>query len=163
MRYFIFLTSLLFLCVFAGCGGPFPIKMTFTSDGKPLGTARISLIPDPSQRKQHPASGTTDADGSVVLKSGGEDGVYTGKYTITVSKTVEEWKPSDEQIAALKKKGINSKPHNIVGLVAEKYTRADFSDLKIEISYFSEKEFTFDLKGAKSVTVKQPAEESPAK
>ncbi|MDR3182909.1 MAG: hypothetical protein LBT89_08340 [Planctomycetaceae bacterium] len=161
MRLIVCLVILSVLGSFTGCGGPFPVKMTFTLDGKPLDAAGVSLVPDNSQTEQHPANGKTGTDGTVTFKSGTGDGVYAGKYTVTLTKQTEDWgkngKPSDEKIAALKAKGINVKPHT-VSIVPEKYTKADWSDLKIEISYFSDKEFTFDLQNRKAAAKKQPAE-----
>jgi hypothetical protein len=138
------------ISVFAGCGGPFPVKMTFTLDGKPLGDATVALAPDTNDPTEspHPAEGKTLADGTVTFKSSIEDGVYAGKYIVTVKKTEEDWgkkgKPSEERIASLKAMGISIQPQ-IKNIVPDKYATSSRSDLKVSIGYFSEKTFSFDL------------------
>ena len=99
MRTFITLLSIVSITFLSGCdsGPPRPadlptlhrVTLTITQEGTPLAEADVVLTSTMPQTYSL-ASGTTDANGVVLLRTYGFDGVPAGRYTITVSKVAIE-------------------------------------------------------------------------
>lgn len=89
------------LCVLAlavGCGKKLPdgmpklqkVQLTFVQEGAPLDKASIKLVSEDASM-QWTVGGSTDASGSVVLRTHGEYvGVPAGKYKVCVTKFENE-------------------------------------------------------------------------
>ncbi len=64
----------------------YPVKLTFTQEGKPLAGASVFLVSEAEQSRRWGCGGLTDAAGVIHLRTYGKyDGVAAGKYKITVS------------------------------------------------------------------------------
>jgi hypothetical protein len=69
-----------------GCGpGLSKVECKVTLDGEPVAEATVNFMPEDKGGLQ--ASGMTDAQGMVTLKTGDKEGVRAGKYKVFVSKT----------------------------------------------------------------------------
>jgi len=139
-------------CLLFGCGSPrtYDVQITFTLDGEPLAEAAVALLS--VQENGTSAVGITDENGEVVFKATEVDGtstggIATGSYIVTVSKTAEERKLTNNEIRALAEAGIQYSP-DIVELIPEKYTRRDTSDLRVRIGYWHSMALTLDLHSA---------------
>lgn len=78
----------------SGCSEPkpdgmpelYPVKLTFTQEGKPLVGASVLLVPESEELRRWGCGGLTDASGVIHLRTYGKyDGIAVGKYKITVS------------------------------------------------------------------------------
>ena len=106
---FFCLLSLVFTCVFSGCGGKpsydlVPVSGRVTLDGQPLANARVNFQPGPGQTNPGPgSSGVTDAEGRYVLSVTSEsdtEGAVPGKHMVTISTTSNEEAANDAAPAA---------------------------------------------------------------
>ncbi|GHT19630.1 hypothetical protein FACS1894189_8520 [Planctomycetales bacterium] len=140
------------------------MQITVTLDGKPLEGAAVAVLPTKESTEARDAAGTTDTEGKAVLKSGVDLGLYPGTYTIMLSKKEQiGTPPSEEQLKAFAEKGIRYKPR-MKEIVPNKYTNREFSDLKVEVSFWRNrlgrvKELTFNL--VSNAEVKKKAEPVP--
>jgi hypothetical protein len=112
---------------FAGCSNKpanslVPVSGKATVNGKPLAIGHVSFRPDAAQGNGslHHPNGSFDANGNYVLMTGGEEGAPPGWYKVLVF--------ADENQAA----GVVH-PHMPKWAIAEKYTREDTTDLKVEV------------------------------
>jgi hypothetical protein len=143
-------------CLIFGCGSSklYDIRAVVTLDDNPLAEAEVVLL---SVLTHVPsASGITNTAGEVTFKTNEADGVLSGSYIVTVSKTVDEKRLSNDEIRALAEIGIRYKTQRIE-LVPEKYTRSETTDLKIKIGYWQPEEWTLNLQSKKPPL--QPAEQ----
>ena len=136
-------------CLIFGCGSPrtYDVQITVTLDGEPLEEAMVMLLP--VQNSDVQITGITDAEGKVTFNTDETDdtdvdGIVAGSYIVTVSKTAEERKLSNNEIRALAEAGIRYSP-DIVELIPSKYTSRDTSDLRIRIGYWHSNVLTLDL------------------
>jgi len=76
----------LLLLPLGGCGGRglVPASGKLEIDGKPLGSAVITLLPD--GKNLQPAVGRSADDGSFVLKTGNDPGALPGRYKVLIAK-----------------------------------------------------------------------------
>ncbi|MGL6197276.1 MAG: hypothetical protein ACRC2T_20890 [Thermoguttaceae bacterium] len=134
MKLRLFLTiSVLFILSFTfGCGPKLPdglpklhkVQLKFTQEGAPLEKATITLIPQ--QTLPWAIGGSTDASGSVTLKTHGKyDGVPEGKYKITVIKF-----ESEGELPTMANPNSTIQTFNVVDT---KYATPDSTDLEIEV------------------------------
>jgi hypothetical protein len=139
------LALLLCSCVIFGCGSPksYNVQAVVTLDDKPFAEAQITLLSIWDGGTS--ASGMTDSEGKVTFKMDEIEGVVSGTYIVTVSKTVEERTLSNNEIRALAELGIRYSPQ-MIELTPEKYTRRATSDLKIKVGYWASKQFSFELR-----------------
>ena len=135
-------------CLIFGCGSPtYDVRAIVTLDGEPLVEAEVVLL---SVRENGVSiTGITDTEGEVTFTTDEIAGVVAGSYIITVSKTVEERKLTNNEIRALAEAGIRYSP-DIVELVPQKYTRRETSDLRVRIGYWHSNEWTLDLQSEQS-------------
>ena len=98
------LLSLVFTCVFSGCGGKpsyelVPVSGRVTLDGQPLANARVNFQPTRDQANPGPgSSGVTDAEGHFVLALSSESetpGAVPGKHMVTISTIANEEAAND--------------------------------------------------------------------
>lgn len=87
-RCLLLLACLVIVVLPTGCGKrrPVPVQVTgqVTLDGKPVGAAAVTLMPEGGGR---PASGATDASGAFKLSTfTAGDGALPGDYTAVVTK-----------------------------------------------------------------------------
>jgi len=134
-------------CLLFGCGNPrtYDVQITFTLDGEPLAEAAVALLS--VQENGTSAVGITDSEGIVSFSTGEIAGIVAGSYIVTVSKTAEERKLTNNEIRALAEAGIQYSP-DIVELIPEKYTRRDTSDLRVRIGYWHSMALTLDIHSA---------------
>ncbi|GHT40957.1 hypothetical protein FACS189443_2040 [Planctomycetales bacterium] len=142
------LILVVFVCLLTGCGGLYPAKIALTLDGKPLENAAVELVPKNKNPKCQPEKSKTDAEGLATFQTGGKDGVYSGEYTITVSKRITLKNFSDAEIKAMQSTGIILR-NRVVSVVDEKYTDPEKSGLTVKFGYWSQNEFLFDLQKPK--------------
>jgi len=82
--------------VLVGCGSGdetsriklVPVSGTVSFNGKPLGEALVSFVPDESNEKSTPGGDSTGPSGNYKAMYRGRSGLAPGKYKIVVSKTV---------------------------------------------------------------------------
>lgn len=92
-----------------------------TLDGKPLPGASVTFYPEgPGQA----AACTSDAQGRYRPETGNNQGVYNGKYTVTVTKL---------DIPNTGGKELGLAPESRKNLVPAKFASKDSSDLKFEV------------------------------
>jgi hypothetical protein len=161
MKYFVFIFCALF---FFGCSRNnslppdlpklYPCRITVMQDGKPLSDASVTLLANDKSVLYNSASGMTNSNGIVSLRTYGVDGVPTGNYKITVSKHVEEGATEYTDVSGLKqtKNGI------WYSLIESKFVTEETTPLEIEITA-GKNEKIIDV--GKSVHEKQSA--SPIK
>jgi hypothetical protein len=83
-------------CLLAGCGSGDETESyslvsasgTITHNGKPLEGAQVVFTPDPGNKPNTPAQGSTGPDGKYSLAYRGRPGVALGKYQVDVQKQV---------------------------------------------------------------------------
>ena len=141
------LSLLIIGCLFSsGCGDPsrpkdlpklYPVKLTFTQEGKPLENAMVVLKNvDPSFKWSVMA--TTDATGLADIVSHGQFfGAPEGQYKITVIKEVQEsakgLTPQDENVdpaASVYSRGMIT----VYTLVEKQYTTEETTPIEITVS-----------------------------
>jgi len=90
MRFSFFITLMLSVTFFIGCGGaqknPYGtvhIEGTVTLDGVPIEGANINLNP---RDGEYSAGGLTDAKGKFTVNTGGFSGAKPGEYDVTFNK-----------------------------------------------------------------------------
>jgi len=144
--------------LFTGCGETtpkdlpklFPVKLTFTQDGKPLTGAMVSLQ-SKDESVQYGSGGLTDAGGTVILQTHGKyAGVPKGTYTISLSKTESVRTGPWDQIPKEEAAGLTFIEQNRSKLKQEefhvippKYRTADTSDFTLSVEGKTDK--TFDV------------------
>lgn len=86
-RFLLILLGLGSCLAFAGCGRPamVPAQGTITYRGYPVTNGIIVFAPDPDSNRGPLAIGRIREDGSFVLYTGDNPGVYPGTYRMTVS------------------------------------------------------------------------------
>ena len=141
---------LFFCCLVVGCSSSrlYDVRAVVTLDDKPLAGAEVSFFLVRNNTKS--AVGVTGEDGQVTFKTAEADGVLPGTYVVTLSKTVEESRLSNNEIRALAEVGVPFRP-KVTEFVPEKYTRCETSDLKVKIGYWSSKNLTFPLRSEKTL------------
>jgi len=139
------LSALLCCCLLVGCGEPqlYDVWAVVTLNGEPLAEAEVMLLP--VREGGVSAFGVTDAEGMVVFKAGERVGGFSGTYIVTVSKTTEERRLTNNEIRALAEAGIRYRP-SMVELVPERYTCREMSDLRVRIGYWRSRDWVFDLR-----------------
>ena len=159
-KYFslIYLCVLGGLCFFAfGCGPKYPpgmpklypVKLTFTQEGKPLELASVMLYPEDSGMTWG-VGGSTDNSGVVTLKTHGEfNGAPAGKYKVCVRKFLMEG-----ELPTLANPG--APPPVDYELVDQQYKQPNTTPLTIEIKAGSNSFEPFDLGEAIKERVKKP-------
>jgi 5-hydroxyisourate hydrolase-like protein (transthyretin family) len=157
MRYFLFAFCALF---FFGCSRNsdlpqdlprlYPCQITVIQDGKPLTDASITLLAKDKSLQYNSASGMTNSNGIVYLRTYGVNGVPTGDYKITVSKRIEEGATEYIDVSGLKQ----TKEGTWYSLVELKFVFEETTPLEIEITA-GKNEKTIDV--GKSVHEKQSA------
>lgn len=74
----------------SGCGddGPrlVPVKGTVTINGKPLGEADLTFVPDPSNKDVTPGADRTGPEGNYMARFNARTGLAPGKYKVLISK-----------------------------------------------------------------------------
>ena len=154
------LCLLLCCCLIFGCGSPrtYDVRIVVTLDGEPLEGATVVLLP--VRENDASMTGITDMNGEVTFNTDDNTdentddnadtadtnvgGIVAGSYIVTVSKTVEERRLTNNEIRALAEAGIRYNP-DIVELVPLRYTRRDTSDLRMRIGYWRSNVLTLDL------------------
>lgn len=123
------------LAMAIGCAGgeaqPIPINGTvlFRDGGVPHGEISVIRL-EPLAAGARAAIGDIHEDGTFELSTvGGTKGVLPGKYKVTL-KVSKTYRP----------------PH--VSLVAEKYDKAETSDIEVDVSETSPKSLNFEVDGA---------------
>ena len=142
---------LLCCCLMFGCGSPrtYDVQFAVTLDGEPLEEATVVLLP--VRDNDGSVTGVTDAEGNVTFNTDEIAGItiVAGSYIVTVSKTAEERRLSNNEIRALAEVGIRYSP-DIVELIPSKYTHRDTSTLKVRIGYWHPNVVTLDLRSEPS-------------
>ncbi|MCL2006308.1 MAG: carboxypeptidase-like regulatory domain-containing protein [Planctomycetaceae bacterium] len=138
MRTIISLLFIVAIPFLSGCdtGPPRPadfptlhrVTLTITQAGTPLEGASVTLTSKTPQAYST-ASGTTNAEGVVVPRTYGFDGVPAGEYTVSVSKTAIEG--GTEQMAG---NALITVGGRIYQYVAADYLTAGTSPLSLDIS-----------------------------
>jgi hypothetical protein len=62
-----------------------PVKGTVTLNGKPMGNAQISFVPDPGNKKSTAGGDTTGPEGNYMARFKGRSGLAPGKYKVTIA------------------------------------------------------------------------------
>lgn len=122
-----------------GCGGGerlpplLPVEGTVKMNGKPLVSAELSFIPDPSNKDVTLGSAFTADDGTYKVRFLSKTGLAAGKYVVTVrkseindmSKVPEEMKndPGQLELMGLTKPALN-----------DRYSSAEKSPFRIEVA-----------------------------
>jgi hypothetical protein len=146
--------------VFTGCGKNdsrpkdlpplHPCTVTITQDGKPLDGAVVQFAAVDAENKKYQASSMTDAEGHVVMKTYGFDGVPAGKYKVCVWKTVVEGVTSHQNSDGEMVDTVGTEYKT----VEPQYADAKTTPHEIEITGKEKKvEQTFDV--GKAVKIKQ--------
>lgn len=78
-----------------GCGGAsgpklVPVDGVVLVNGKALGDATISFVPDPSNQEVTPGSGFSAEDGTFKARHNGRFGLALGKYQVLISKKASD-------------------------------------------------------------------------
>lgn len=138
--------TLLAACL-AGCGGGsngpqlHPVTGTVTFQGAPVGSARITFIPEKSGGI---ATAMSDSSGKFIMKTGGEAGVAAGSCKVTVALSdagakggdglAIDMKPEDMQKLAMEGKLTNALQNAAKGsLLPAKYNKIDSTPLTVEV------------------------------
>jgi len=99
MRTILFLSICTALLLQAGCGGDhgrpadlprlFPVSITITQENQPLEGATVTVV-SKTPSKYGTSSGTTNASGTVTLRTYGFNGVPAGEYAVMVTRVGDE-------------------------------------------------------------------------
>lgn len=111
----------------SGCGGnTYSVTLQVLLEGKPLPDARVEF--NPTDSKQRPAFGMSDANGYVTLNTSGEnDGALPGEYKVTVVADKQTPAPGSNPNFPADTKWITT------SLVHENYRTVDKTPLKATV------------------------------
>lgn len=134
-----------------GCGKSGPplvdVKGVVKLDGKPLGSAEMTFIPDPSNKHVTPGNAYSDADGSYVARYQDRFGLAEGKYIVTVRKS--EVTDASKVPDAMKNDQAQLEMMGLTKQTLKKdYSSPESSPFKIEVSSKAEPH-NFDLDSKK--------------
>ncbi|MFM1801609.1 MAG: hypothetical protein RJA81_961 [Planctomycetota bacterium] len=136
------------LLTLSGCGqsGPplFDVEGVVKLDGKPLSSAELTFIPDPSNKDVTPGTGFSDTDGSYVARYLDRAGLAEGKYTVTIRKSEitdtegvpEEMKADQAQLEMM---GLTKQT------LKNDYTTPEKTPFKIEVKPGESQSHNFEL------------------
>ncbi|MDR1383179.1 MAG: carboxypeptidase-like regulatory domain-containing protein [Planctomycetaceae bacterium] len=136
MKPFLFFTYVL---LFIGCSRNnslppdipklYPCRITVTQDGNPLADANVTLLAKDKSIRYNSASGMTDSNGTVLLRTYGVNGVPIGDYKIVVSKRIEEGATEYTDVSGLKQ----MKEGTWYSLVESKFLQETTTPLEIAV------------------------------
>jgi hypothetical protein len=88
--------AILALAALVGCGGSdedsyklVKVTGTITKNGRPLGDAKVSFLPDAGNKDSTPGIDQSGAQGSYMLMFKGRTGIAAGKYKVIITPAVE--------------------------------------------------------------------------
>ena len=137
----LFIATLAILCAtLVGCNNgpkkpadlpklnPTTIKIVY-DDGTPVDGAQVALrLAQQSGGRTWNLTGLTDAQGKLVLKTDGNwDGAPAGSYQVMVTKQVDEFEATGDEV------GAGMKLKSVTRMVSEKYNDPTTSGLVVEI------------------------------
>ena len=125
----------------------YDVRIVVTLDGEPLAGATVVVVP--VWENDTSITGMTDMNGEVTFNTDDNaetnvGGLVAGSYIVTVSKTVEEQRLTNNEIRALAEAGIRYNP-DMVELLPLRYTLRETSDLRMRIGYWRSNVLTLHL------------------
>jgi len=140
-----FVCCVLGIAFIAGCGGQqlpdgmprlYPVTITVTQDGVPLGDATVALV----GTSQWTPTGATNAEGVATLYTQGRfRGAPEGNFRVTITKMLEEGQrpppsPFDAESERIFQEYVRSgQTHRVFHVIPSAYRSADTTPLAVEI------------------------------
>jgi len=137
MKHLIFVSTVVAVLIFAGCGGQkfpsdmppiYPQRIIVTQGGAPLAGIIVGL--HPVEESKWNAAGLTDANGVAdIFTHGMYRGAVEGKYKVTLFREQHE-----SRVLRTTPDGIDITETTIYSLVELKYTQPGTTPLEIEVT-----------------------------
>ena len=125
----------------------FPCEITITQDGKPLAGANVVFFGD---QKWAVGGGTAENGVAKIYTHGKFEGAPSGKYKVTVTKTITEGGPTEADLNNPSYSGGYGKQYDVID---KKFRSAETTTLEIDVAPGKNTK-TLDVE--KAVKVEQP-------